>query len=280
MSNLTTYNNVKTMLYRQDTVARLSVSLPSNVTPEQFNNVALMALSTNPDIQSCTTESIMQSLIKCAQDGLMPDGREAALVKYNTKDKATGAWVNKAQYMPMVYGLIKRMRNSGDVTGVNAYIVYENDKFEFKIVNGIEQLIHEPVLIGDRGKPALAYCVVRLRDNDPHIEIMIADEIEKTRSKSKSKDSGPWVDWWDEMAKKTVIHRAAKRVPSTSDIMSVIRNDQSAMMAEDADEAETQNERRSTLISQINSAINAETGEIVDVEPTEQPQDKGVYLDA
>lgn len=265
---------IQKQLNKPEVMARFKLALPDTITPERFKNVALTALNTNHDIASCTPDSIMKSLVKCAQDGLLPDGREAALVKFGSA----------AQYMPMVYGLIKRMRNSGDVMGVNAHIVYENEyiqeRFDYEIRNGIYHISHKPIIIGERGKPILVYCVVHLRNADPHVEIMRVDEVEKTRSKSKTKNTGPWVEWWDEMAKKTVIHRAAKRVPSTSDIMSVIRNDQSAMMGDDADEAETQNERRSTLISQINSAINAETGEIVDVEPTEQPQDKGVYLDA
>ena len=114
MSNLMV---IKKSLIDPKTQAQIKMALPANVTPEKFVRVAMTALNNSQDLANCTPESVMNGLLKCAADGLLPDNREAALVKFG----------NQAQYMPMVYGLIKRMRNSGEVSTVNAYIVYEND---------------------------------------------------------------------------------------------------------------------------------------------------------
>jgi recombination protein RecT len=46
-------------------------------------------------------------------------------------------------------------------------------------------------------------------------EVMTVDEVEQVRNVSKAKNSGPWKDWWSEMAKKTCIRRLCKMLPSS-----------------------------------------------------------------
>jgi recombination protein RecT len=48
----------------------------------------------------------VRRIVRLAQDGLLPDGREAAIVKFG----------NKAQAMPMIAGILKKIRQSGDVS--------------------------------------------------------------------------------------------------------------------------------------------------------------------
>ena len=119
MSNLV---EIKKQITSPQMLSQFKLALPAHITPEKFQRVAMTALLHNPDLKDCSVPSVMTSLLKCAQDGLLPDNREAALVKF----------AGNAQYMPMVYGLIKRMRNSGSVTNVNAYCVYANDS----VLNG------------------------------------------------------------------------------------------------------------------------------------------------
>ena len=51
--------------------------LPSHVSPEQFTRTAATALVADPELQNADRQSLVMSLIRCAQDGLVPDGREA-----------------------------------------------------------------------------------------------------------------------------------------------------------------------------------------------------------
>ena len=54
---------------------------------------------------------------------------------------------------------------------------------------------------------------------------MSISDIDKCRQVSKASSSphSPWVKWFDQMAKKTVIHRIAKRLPKNDAINSVVR---------------------------------------------------------
>lgn len=209
--------------------------LPAHIEVEKFQRAAVTAVQHNPDLLNADRQSLFNALTRCAGDGLLPDNREAAMVIYNTKDG--NDWIKKAQYMPMVYGIIKRMRNSGEVSTIEAHVVYRNDKFDFRLGDD-PKLEHVPKLDGERGKPVLVYCVVNFKDGGKYRELMSVSDVEKARSKSKNKDKGPWVDWWEEMAKKTVIHRAAKRLPASADLDKLLRHDMRVTLDPESTEGE------------------------------------------
>lgn len=225
-------------------MAQFKYALPAHIAPEKFQRVAITALTNAPDIANCTTDSVMNSLMKCAADGLLPDNRDAALVKFGST----------CQYMPMVGGLIKRMKNSGELSTISAGVCYEHDEFDF-VMGDDERLTHRPKLRGERGKPVLAYAIAKFKDGGIQREVMTVDEIEKVRAVSKTGRSGPWVQWWDEMAKKTVIHRLAKRVPTSSDIEKLMQRDVKVMVEGHDEEDESP---APSLVDSINQAIDVE----------------------
>lgn len=193
-------------------------ALPQHIPAERFVRTALTAITLNPDIVGCEPQSIYAACMKAAQDGLVLDGREAALVKFNVKKKIDGVekWVNAAQYMPMVQGILKKARNSGEISSIAAHVVHDRDKFTL-VLGDNESLTHEPCLEGDPGALRLAYMVAKLKDGSIVREVMTRAQIQKVRDASRSKDRGPWVAWEDEMWRKTVLRRGAKYLPSSSD---------------------------------------------------------------
>lgn len=54
---------------------------------------------------------------------------------------------------------------------------------------------------------------------------MSLGEIEKVRKVSRAATNGPWVEWWEEMARKTVLRRLSKRLPMSTDVDDLIRRD-------------------------------------------------------
>lgn len=113
-------------------------------------------------------------------------------------------------------GLIKIATDTGSVEWVRADLVYEADEF---IYNGPAVMpMHKANPFKSRGKPVGVYCIAKTSGGDILTEVMDIPELEKIRGKSmayaKSK-SGPWVEWFDQMAKKAIIKRASKTWPYT-----------------------------------------------------------------
>ncbi len=77
----------------------------------------------------------------------------------------------------------------------------------------------------ERGPAVAAYAVAKTKDGGIYREVMSVADINKVRDVSRSKDRGPWVDWWSEMARKTVIRRLSKRLPMSTDLQAVIERD-------------------------------------------------------
>jgi recombination protein RecT len=183
-------------------------ALPAHVSVEKFTRVALTAIQNTPALVNADRRSLFGAVVRLAQDGLLPDGREAALVMFG----------DKAQAMPMIAGVLKKIRQSGEVAKVSAQVVYENDHFVVKY--GFDEDVEHipPSLDKQRGKPIGAYATAVLKDGSQLLEVMSLEQIEKVRNVSRSKGNGPWVQWWDEMARKTVMRRLAKRLPMSTDL--------------------------------------------------------------
>ncbi len=248
-------------------------SLPAHIPVEKFQSAAMTAIQVNPELEKADQQSLWNSLTKCAADGLIPDNREATIQIYNTK--VGNNWVKKAQYMPMVYGVIKRMRNSGEISTVEAHIVYEKDNFTFQL--GDEpKLEHTPVLIGEQGEPVLAYCIVNFKDGSRYREVMTVQEINKARAQSKSykyndgniNPNSPWTKFWGEMAKKTVIHRAAKRLPASADLEKFLRDDMKIMLNPQDDEKTVTEAPKTSVSDNLKSFDeNTQDAEFSDMQP-------------
>lgn len=190
-------------------------ALPSHIAPEKFQRVVMTVVQQNPDLMKADRQTLLASCLKCAADGLIPDGREAALVIFS----------NKVQYMPMLAGLQKRVRNSGEIASVQAHIIYENDHFVWR--QGLDEHIeHTPLFPGHRGKAIGAYAIAKFKDgSDPQFEVMDVEAIERVRSVSRGKNGGPWAQWWDEMARKTVFRRLSKWLPMDAEVDELLRRD-------------------------------------------------------
>lgn len=199
----------------------ISAALPPHIPVERFMRVVLTAVNSNPALLNADRRTLFEAAMKAAQDGLLPDGRDGAFVIFRTKDG--NSWIEKVQWMPMVGGVLKKIRNSGELLSISAHVAYEHDEFTYALGDD-ERIEHKPTL-GDRGKPRLVYAVAKTKDGGVYREIMTVAEIERVRQVSRAKDKGPWVDWWSEMARKTVIRRLAKRLPMSTDLDDLIRRD-------------------------------------------------------
>lgn len=206
----------------------------SNV--DKLCGVIERAVLDNPDLLVADRRSLVSACMKSAQDGLMPDGREAVLNVYNTKithgygrDK-TEEWIKMVQYLPMVAGYVKGLYEHPDVVMVDAAAVYQNDRFLFQ--RGDEpKLVHEPTMDDDAGPVVAAYLVVKLKSGEIKREVMPRRDIERVRGASKSGDgaNSPWSKWYDQQAIKSVIKRGAKQLPRANKFDQIDQNDNEAL---------------------------------------------------
>ncbi len=202
-------------------------ALPPQIDVNKFVRTLMTTVQMNPELLEADRKSLLSSCMKAAQDGLLLDGREAALVTYNTRDKAGNVW-KMAQYMPMVGGILKKVRQSGELLTLSANVAHENDEFVYELGDE-ERIIHRPLMRGERGLPIAAYAIAKTKDGGIYRDVMTFDEIQNTRSRSRAKDKGPWVTDWSEMAKKTVIRRLSKRLPMSTDLETTLRRDDDLM---------------------------------------------------
>lgn len=216
--------------------------LPAHVSFEKFQAVVMTALIMNPSLLTANRASLLQSSIKSATDGLLPDGREAAFVTFKTKEKFIDdagkeqeRWIEKVQFLPMYMGIQKRVRQSGEVSSINTQVVYQKDTFKWNPAT--LEITHE-VYEGedDRGQVRAAYCVVVMKDGGVQKEVMYRNDIEAIRKRSKAgamtendvkyskvkgvkvgDPKGIWASDYPEMARKTVFRRASKWLPQSVD---------------------------------------------------------------
>lgn len=188
--------------------------LPPQITIDKFVRVVVTACQMMPELMTCERRSLLASTMKCATDGLIPDGREAAIIPFG----------GKAQYLPMVGGLLKKIRQSGELLSISANAVYSKDEFDYELGDD-EHIKHRPCLDEDRGVFKCVYAVAKTKDGGIYREVMGRVEVEKVRAVSKAKMGPGWTQWYDEMAKKSVIKRMSKRMPSSTDVEDFIHKD-------------------------------------------------------
>jgi recombination protein RecT len=207
---------------------QFAAALPSHIKPEKFQRVVMTAVISDPEILRADRKSLMESAIRAAQDGLLPDKREGAFVVFNTKVKDENGkdkWIKAVQWMPMVGGIIKRIHQSGDIKMLTARVVYGGDHFRTWIDDTGEHVEYEPAEDQDTDVVRRVFAMATTVDGAVYVEPLSVKDVEKIRAVSRGKERGPWADWWEEMAKKSAIRRLAKRLPLSVDMHDLIQRD-------------------------------------------------------
>ncbi len=239
--------------------------LPKGLSIETFAKLAAVAIFNNPMLREADTKSVINSLIMSAKDGLLCDGREAALVPFKTKEN--GTFVTKAQYMPMVDGVLKRVRQSGQVSVIASKPVFANDEFTFFSDEDGDHFKHTPTL-GDPGELVAVIAYAKMKDGTRHIELLRRWEIDRARAASKTGTSefGPWHKYYDRMACKTGLHRIGRRLPNSSEIIEMLeRGDPKEWEREERD-ITPESKQSSTLDSILTKASETQETPQLDLE--------------
>lgn len=198
---------------------QLKTLLPPQINAGRFMRIVFMQIQKNPKLLEATQDSVVASVMRAAEHGLIPDGRNGALVPFRNNKKQC----MECQFMPMYQGLIDLARRSGMIADIFPATVCENDEFEFEL--GLNRkLVHKPAM-SDRGKAILYYAVVQFTDGTTTFGPgpMTPEEINKIKKRSKAANNGPWQTDFEAMAWKTVIKRVLKFCPASVELQQVIQ---------------------------------------------------------
>lgn len=204
---------VQTMKANRGAEAKaLDAMLGSEDLRNRFLATTFAMLARQSDVlEKATPISIVDAIKTAASMGLEPMTSDGAIVVYG--DKAT--------FLPMWQGYLKRIRNSGQVHEVDTQLVYEHDEFLLELGTN-PQIKHIPAkivkgddgtIVSDRGGYLGAYAWALMATGKYLIEFMSEAEINQIRDQYGNKRNSPWLTAWGEMARKTVLRRLAKRLP-------------------------------------------------------------------
>ena len=226
--------------FKQELVAReghLRSLLPQAMTVDKFQAIVVAAVADNMDLLDCDRGSLLKACLNAAELGLSLNKNmgEADILKvWDGRMKK-----NVAQFRPRYKGLMKLALQAGEVLKIESRLVYAKDVFE--VEQGIDPRIIHKHGLSDRGEKIGAYCVWKLKNGESQFEIMSKEEILaiRDRSSSKTKDGtivGPWKTDEAEMWRKTVVRRASKYMPLSTEAQRAVMVDNQAEGIIEADE--------------------------------------------
>lgn len=187
--------------------------LPPNYSAENALKSAFFTLqgvedkNHQPALQVCSRASIANALLNMVIQGLSPSKTQCYFIVYG----------NELQMSRSYFGtqaVIKRLSNIKDIY---ANVIYEGDELDYENRGGKDYLLKHKTKLENRDKPIIgAYAIVEKEDGDKPMTIMTKKEIDASWSQSKTSQS-VHKKFPQEMAKRTVINRAAKAFINTSD---------------------------------------------------------------
>lgn len=158
----------------------------------------------NPSLQACNPLSIAECVGQASKLGLEIGGVLGHAYLIPMKNTCT---------LQVGYKGIIHLAYKSGIKNIQAQVVYQNDQFEIEY--GLHPKLRHIPAMNNRGNKICVWAMAKLPNEDiPVFNHMSIEEVEMIRFRSKAKDSGPWNSDYDEMAKKTMLKRFFKILPS------------------------------------------------------------------
>lgn len=193
--------------------------------------LAMLYFTRNPQLQEATPISFIQCAFDSVAAGIPLDGKLGHAVVYNVKMKRKDDagrveewWEKHVKFMPDFKGIVVVARRTEQIRDAQSGVVYEKDYFVHGRQGPNVQCDHTP-FDGDRGAMKGVYCILTFDDGNWTYEYMAKSEVDKVRASSKAANDGPWVNWYDQMARKTVLKRALKTYCDDPQLLAALKAD-------------------------------------------------------
>lgn len=214
--------NIKTIFEKKRDLLLNLLGSESKI--EKFTS-HVIRLSNDGNLAKCDYMSIVGAAMQVAYLGLELDntlGQAYVLARYVKKQ-------NKyiATFQIGYKGLVALLLRSNQVKSITPIITYENEPFKFEFNSNGLNFSHSPLPPSQRGNRVGAYVQIQLKNGGIHTEYMWEEEILEVKKLSDSADSqySPWNSSEvskDAMYKKTVLKRACKLLPLSTEVAEVV----------------------------------------------------------
>ena len=180
----------------------------SGYSAEAYCRVVLNAMVATPAIVKCDADSLQQALLDAMNAGLVPDGKEAAIVPFK----------NKAQLIIMIEGRLKLAHQATKGLVMRSMAVFGGDEWDYS--EGLRPRLHHvpnPEASNAPEQMIYVYATAQLPVAiEPQFDVMSRATVDRYRAYSASPAKGPWATHFEEMAKNAVLKRLLKRLPKSS----------------------------------------------------------------
>ena len=201
-------DRVKQMQDTQD------LSLPKNYNASNALNAAFLELQKvqdrnhRPALEVCSHDSIVKSLLDMTLQGLSPAKDQCYFIVYG----------NELQMQRSYFGTVAAVKRLDGVKKVRAEVVHEKDDFEIGANEDMELVVKRfvPKFENQDNQIIGAFAMIKT-DEGTDFTVMTKKEIDQSWAQTRQKNNKVQQNFSQEMAKRTVLNRAAKMFINTSD---------------------------------------------------------------
>ena len=201
-------DRVKQMQDTQD------LSLPKNYNASNALNAAFLELQKvqdrnhRPALEVCTHDSIVKSLLDMTLQGLSPAKDQCYFIVYG----------NELQMQRSYFGTVAAVKRLDGVKKVRAEVVHEDDVFAIGANEDMELIVKQFIpKFENQDKPIIGAFAMIKTDEGTDFTVMTKKEINQSWAQTRQKNNKVQQNFSQEMAKRTVLNRAAKMFINTSD---------------------------------------------------------------
>lgn len=201
-------DRVKQMQDTQD------LSLPKNYNASNALNAAFLELQKvqdrnhRPALEVCSHDSIVKSLLDMTLQGLSPAKDQCYFIVYG----------NELQMQRSYFGTVAAVKRLDGVKKVRAEVVHEDDVFAIGANEDMELIVKQFIpKFENQDKPIIGAFAMIKTDEGTDFTVMTKKEINQSWAQTRQKNNKVQQNFSQEMAKRTVLNRAAKMFINTSD---------------------------------------------------------------
>lgn len=201
---------IKDLILSENFKKQIKFALGKGKDIEKYVRGVLTTIALNPDLQKCSKDSILKSILNAAQLDLEVDSKgHGYLVPYWNKDTNN----TDCQFIAGYKGYIAKARKSKMVARITTEAVYQNDTFEVQKGSN-PNINHVPDLQNmDESKITHFYAIIKQTNGEIEIEVMNLKQIMQFAGKKKDGNLNYiWANNLQEMGRKIVLKRLLKKL--------------------------------------------------------------------